>query len=300
MRASHILFKVENNDTPATMKKAQQVMAEIRGGADFAEKAAQYGTDGTAGRGGDLGWFAEGQMVKEFNDYVKNHNKGDMAVLKTPFGIHIVKVTENKTKKTVTAGILERGIEPSEATTTKTYNDASQFAAYANGGAENFDAAVTEKGLAKRVADNLKENDKSLAGLPDAREVVRWAYTAEIGDISEVFSVGDKYIVATLVQIKDKDKADFDAVKERLTADYRKEKKAEQLMEKIKTEMAGAATLQDIATKLQVAVTPIVGQTFETQTLHILVPTTHLSEPFSELAQQERSLDRLKETTLFM
>jgi peptidyl-prolyl cis-trans isomerase D len=272
LRASHILFKVENNDTPATMKKAQQVLAEIRGGADFAEKAAQYGTDGTSSRGGDLGWFTEGAMVKEFNDYVKKGNKGDMAIVKTQFGIHIVKVTENKTKKTVAAGVLERGIEPSEATTNKTYNDASQFAAAANGGAEQFEATITEKGFTKRVADNLRENDKSLAGLPDAREVVRWAYTADIGDVSEVFSVGDKYIVATLTQIKDKDKADFDAVKERLTADYRKEKKAEQLMETVKTQMAGAATLQDIATKLQVAVTPIVGQTFENSNIAYIGP----------------------------
>lgn len=272
MRASHILFKTENNDTPATMKKAQQVMAEIRGGADFAEKAAQYGTDGTSSRGGDLGWFAEGAMVKEFNDYVKKGNKGDMAIVKTQFGVHIVKVTENKTRKTVAAGVLERGIEPSEATTNKTYNDASQFAAAANGGAEQFEALVTEKGFTKRVADNLGENDKSLAGLPDAREVVRWAYTADIGDVSEVFSVGDKYIVATLVQVKDKDKADFEAVKERLTADYRKEKKAEQLMETVKTQMAGATTIQDIATKLQVAVTPIVGQTFENANIAYIGP----------------------------
>jgi peptidyl-prolyl cis-trans isomerase D len=272
MRASHILFKVENNDTPATMKKAQEVLAQLRKGGDFAAMAAQYGTDGTSSRGGDLGWFTEGQMVKEFNDYVKKGNKGDMAIVKTQFGIHIVKITENKTKKTVTAGVLERSIEPSEATTTRTYNEASQFAAIANAGPEAFEKAIAEKGLSKRVADNLKENDKSLAGLPDAREVVRWANTADIGDVSEVFSVGDKYIVAILTQIKEKDKADFESVKERLTADYRKEKKAEQLMEKVKNDMAGAATIQDVATKLQAAVTPIVGQTFENSSIAYIGP----------------------------
>jgi peptidyl-prolyl cis-trans isomerase D len=272
MRASHILFKVENNDTPATMKKAQEVLAEIRKGADFGEKAAQYGTDGTSSRGGDLGWFTEGQMVKEFNDYVKKGNKGDMAIVKTQFGIHIVKVTENKTKKTVVAGVLERGVEPSEATTNQTYNDASQFASIATGGAEAFDAAIAEKGLSKRVADNLRETDKSLAGLSEAREVIRWAYNASIGDVSEVMSIGDKYIVATLVAVKEKDKANFEDVKERLTADFRKEKKADQLMEKVKAEMAGATTLQDIATKLQVAVTPIVGQTMENSNIAYIGP----------------------------
>ncbi|MES2558676.1 MAG: SurA N-terminal domain-containing protein [Bacteroidota bacterium] len=263
MRASHILFKIENNDTAATMKKAQEVLAEIRKGADFGEKAAQYGTDGTASRGGDLGWFAEGAMVKEFNDYVKRGNKDDIGVLKTQFGIHIVKVTENKSKKTVAAGVLERAIEPSERTVNTAYNQASQFAAASVGGAEAFENAVKEKGLSKRVADNLKENDKSLAGLPDAREAIRWAYNAEIGDVSEVFSMGNLYLVATLSQIKEKDNATFEDVKDRVTADYRKDKKAEQLIEKVKTAMSGAGTLQDIATKLQVAVTPVVGQTFE-------------------------------------
>lgn len=272
MRASHILFKIENNDTAATMKKAQEVLAELRKGADFGEKAAQYGTDGTSSRGGDLGWFAEGQMVKEFNDYVKRGSKGDMSIVKTQFGIHIVKITENKSKKTVCAGVLERSIEPSERTVNAAYNAASQFAAASIGGAEAFDAVVKEKGFSKRVADNLKDNDKSLAGLPDAREAIRWAYNAKVGDVSEVFSIGNLYLVATLTQIKEKDNATFEDAKERVTADYRKDKKAEQLMEKVKTAMAGAGTLQDIAAKLQVAVTPVVGQTFENANVAYIGP----------------------------
>ncbi len=270
MRASHILFKVENNDTAASLKKAQEVLAEIRRGADFGEKAAQYGTDGTSSRGGDLGWFAEGQMVKEFHDYVKAGNKGDMGIVKTQFGIHIVKITENKTKKTVTAGVLERSVEPSELTTNSAFNLASQFAAAAQGG--KFEEAVAEQGLTKRVADYLRENDKALAGIPDAREVVRWAYNAKVDDVSDVFSIGDKYVVAMLTQIKEKDKASFDDVKDRVTVDFRKEKKAEQLMEKAAAAMAGAANVQDIATKLQVAVTPVVGQTLENSNVAYIGP----------------------------
>lgn len=270
MRASHILFKVENNDTAASLKKAQEVLAEIRRGADFGEKAAQYGTDGTSSRGGDLGWFTEGQMVKEFNQYVKNGNKGDMAIVKTQFGIHIVKITENKTKKNVTAGVLERSVEPSELTTNSAFNMASQFAAAVQGG--KFEEAVAEKGLSKRVADYLRENDKALAGIPDAREVVRWAFNAKVGDVSDVFNIGDKYLVATLTQVKEKDKANLEDVKDRVTADFRKEKKAEQLMEKVTTAMAGTASAQDLATKLQVAVTPIVGQTLENSNIAYIGP----------------------------
>lgn len=272
MRASHILFKIDNGDTAASLKKAQEVLGEIRRGADFGEKAAQYGTDGTASRGGDLGWFGEGQMVKEFNDYVKRGKKGDIGIVKTQFGIHIVKVTEDKTNKTVCAGVLERSIDPSELTVNAVYNNASQFAAAALDGAEAFETAVTANGLSKRVADNLRENDKTMAGIAEAREIVRWGFNAKVGDVSEVLSVSDKYIVAKLVQIKEKGKANFEDVKERVTADYRKEKKAEQLLEKATAAVTGATALQDIATKLQVAVTPITSQTFENANVAYIGP----------------------------
>jgi len=143
MKASHILFRTEGatkEDTLKTLKKAQEVMAEIRRGASFEEKAAQYGTDGTASRGGDLGWFQEGQMVAEFNDYVKKGKKGDMGIVKTQFGIHIVKITEDKTKKAVCAGVLERAIEAGEQTTNMAYNKASQFAA-ALAGNDDFESS---------------------------------------------------------------------------------------------------------------------------------------------------------------
>jgi peptidyl-prolyl cis-trans isomerase D len=262
MRASHILFKTENNDTLATIKKAQGVMAEIRKGASFAEKAAQYGTDGTASQGGDLGWFTEGQMVKEFNDAVLNGRKGDMMIVKTQFGIHIVKITEDKTRKLITAGVLERKIEPGEKTTNLLYTQAGQFAGSSQS-TEDFNHNIEEKNYTKRTADNIRELDKSIAGLPDAREVVRWAFNAKTGDVSDVFAVGDKYIVAHLAAIREKDKADFETSRDRVLVDYRKDKKAEMLMEKAKSAMEGATTLEAIATKVQAAVTPVTGQSFE-------------------------------------
>ncbi len=72
-RAKHILIKW--TDTNAASKKeakdkAERILREIRGGADFGAKAREFGTDGTASRGGDLGWFVSGQMVKPFETAV--------------------------------------------------------------------------------------------------------------------------------------------------------------------------------------------------------------------------------------
>lgn len=272
MRASHILFKTENNDTAATVKKANEVMAQIKSGVDFGAMAAQYGTDGTAQRGGDLGWFTEGNMVKEFNDAVLAGKKGDMRIVKTQFGIHILKITEDKTKKLVCAGLLSRGILPSEATTSTAYNAASQFAS-SSANTEAFEKNFNEKGLVKRTAEIVRENDKQLGGiLTEAREVVRWSFTANKGDVSEVFSVGDKFVVATLIAVREKGKADFETVKQRVEADYKKDKKAEMLIEKAKTAMAGANNVQELATKLQMAVTPIIAQTFDNNNIAYIGP----------------------------
>jgi peptidyl-prolyl cis-trans isomerase D len=271
MRASHILFKTENSDTAATIKKANEVMSEIKKGASFAEKASQYGTDGTSSRGGDLGWFREGQMVKAFNDAILKGNKGDMFVLKTQFGVHIVKITENKTKKLYCVSVLERTVVPSEKTVNGIYSKASQFAASSQS-VEDFDKNISEKNYTKRTADNVRENDKSIAGLPDAREVVRWAYNAKKDDISDVFSIGEKYLVCVLAQIREKDKSNFDDAKGRVEAEYRKEKKADMLLEKATSAMAGLTKLQDIGAKLKTPVTPANGLTFENGNIPYLGP----------------------------
>jgi peptidyl-prolyl cis-trans isomerase D len=266
MRASHILFKTDGptkQDTLNTMKKANEVMAEIRKGTKtFADAAQQYGTDGTASRGGDLGWFVEGQMVKEFNDAVKAGKKGDMRIVKTQFGIHILKITEDKSRKLVCAGVLERKIEPGEKTTNLAFNMASQFAASSQS-EEDFDKNITEKAYTKQTADVVREADKQISGMQEAREVVRWAFNAKKGEVSDVFAIGDKYMVAKLAAIREKDKADFDASKLKAEIEYRKEKKAEQLIEKANTAMTGASDMQTISNKLQVPVTPTTGLTFE-------------------------------------
>ncbi|MCU0421391.1 MAG: SurA N-terminal domain-containing protein [Bacteroidia bacterium] len=272
MRASHILFKIDNGDTAATMKKATDVLNQIRRGADFGAMAAQYGTDGTASKGGDLGWFIQGDMVKEFQDAVAAGKKGDLKIVKTQFGIHIIKVTEDKSNKLVCAGVVSRGILPSDATVGGAYNNASSFVA-AVSNLETFKAKATENGYNIFTAEYVRQNDKQVGGrLTDAREMVRWSFNAKKDQVSEVFTLGDKFVVAVLTNIREKGKADFETAKSRVETDYRKSKKAEQLLEKAKVAMAGAANIQAIASKLQLSVTPLTNQTFENNNIAYVGP----------------------------
>jgi hypothetical protein len=99
IRASHILLKCENeSDFTKQNILADKIITKIKNGESFKKMALKYGSDGTATYGGDLGWFEEGMMVKPFNDACFKAKKDDLFKIETPFGIHIVKITENKVK----------------------------------------------------------------------------------------------------------------------------------------------------------------------------------------------------------
>ena len=95
-RASHILIEKKNNES---IKQAEELIAKIRAGAKFEELAKEHSKDpGSAARGGDLGFFGEGRMVKPFEDALKALAKpGDIsAPVETQFGLHIIRLDERK------------------------------------------------------------------------------------------------------------------------------------------------------------------------------------------------------------
>jgi len=81
--------------------QAQKVLEEIKAGADFAGAAKKYGQDGTAANGGDLGWFAKGDMVPEFENAAFALKKGEITkeLVETEYGYHIIKLVDKKTEK---------------------------------------------------------------------------------------------------------------------------------------------------------------------------------------------------------
>jgi parvulin-like peptidyl-prolyl isomerase len=79
--------------------KAEEVLKRIRGGEDFAKLAQEFGSDGTKDKGGDLGWFGPGQMHPDFEKAAFALKPGEVSeLIKTPYGIHIIKLEERKTE----------------------------------------------------------------------------------------------------------------------------------------------------------------------------------------------------------
>lgn len=103
--AKHILFKVPKNATPAEVekikKKAEKVLKMAKSGVDFSKLAKKYSEDpGSAKRGGDLGFFGRGRMVKPFEDAAFSLKVGQISnLVRTQFGFHIIKVTAKKDAK---------------------------------------------------------------------------------------------------------------------------------------------------------------------------------------------------------
>ncbi len=91
--ARHILIKTSEIVPEAEAKKQiMEIKQRIESGADFAAEAKRYSQDGSAQEGGDLGWLSPGQTVTEFEEEMNKLNPGQMGVVQSQFGWHLIQV----------------------------------------------------------------------------------------------------------------------------------------------------------------------------------------------------------------
>ena len=256
-RASHILIKADGTtpEAKATAKaKAQDILNKIKGGADFAALARQFGTDGTKDQGGDLGWFGQGRMVPEFEKAIFAASAPGLLpnVVETSFGYHVIKVTAAPTKQTYQVAEVKKTITPSEATYDAANSRANELRAKITDLTSFRAELAKDKTLQKQEAKNLDANASAVNGLQNAREVVRWAFghgangtTAKVGDVSDVFTVGDQFVIAALTDERAKGTATVANLRPELSALVRNEEKAKTIMAKLPK----AGTLEEMAAK---------------------------------------------------
>ena len=260
VEARHILLRVNTQQELMAMQMlADSLKTAIENGSDFASLARTNSSDGTAAIGGDLGWFSRGQMVAPFEEAAFGLKENEVTVVGTQFGLHVIQVTKRGgLTRQVQVANLVRNVVPSTRTYQDTYAQASKFAGE-NSTVEEFNAAVSEQKLTKRVA-SIRENDREIVGLENARTLIRAAYDAEEGEIiisqqeSPIFELGDNFVIATLIEATEEGVSTFEDVKERVKLSVIKEKKAEKLAEQAKTAMQGKTDLESIATALSAKV----------------------------------------------
>ena len=100
VHARHILFMTKDKDDATVKKQAQSVLDRLKKDEDFEKLAKEFGSDGTKEVGGDLGWFARGEMVPEFEAAAFALEKGQLSdLVKTQFGYHIIRLEDKRQGK---------------------------------------------------------------------------------------------------------------------------------------------------------------------------------------------------------
>jgi len=263
VKARHILLPVAAGGLAKAQATADSLKKLVEGGKSFEELAKTYSTDkGSAEKGGELGTFGRGAMVHEFDEAVFNGKKGDLKIVTSQFGVHLVQIEDQKgSSKVVKLAVVDKPITSSNKTQSAAYSKAQRFLGSLAKG--NFDAEAKKEGLAKKSAADIQALATSFPGAEDARPVVKWAFKADQGDFTDqVYTSGDQYIVAVLTQIKPKGTLPLDAVKRLIEGAVRNHVKAKQLIDKLAAAENGASGIDQVAQKVNGKVAPVQNVVF--------------------------------------
>jgi peptidyl-prolyl cis-trans isomerase D len=193
-------------------------------------------------------------MVPEFEKAIFGATSTGLLpnVVETSFGYHVIKITAVPTKQTYQVAEVKKTIAPSDATREAAYAKAQELKGQATDLASFRALTTKDKTLVKQEAKNLDRGARSVNNLQNAREMVRWAFgfnpngsETKVGDISEVYEMGDQYVIAALTDERAKGTATIESLRPELTALVRNEKKAQQIISKLGT----GGTIEEMAAK---------------------------------------------------
>src|SRR5690606_32997176 len=252
VKASHILLNpTAEGGLDKAQAKADSIKTLIQQGESFAGLAIQFSLDEQSKiNGGELGTFTRGQMVPEFEEAVFSGKEGDVVIVNSRFGTHIIRIEKQiGNSKIVKAAIVDKVINSGKATTDAAYAKANNFFGAVN--SKNFSEEANKQSLTVHKANRAVPMDNTLNGVEVPRELVRWAFEAKKGDVTErIFDTEDYFIVARVVDVQPKGTLSLAAVKPQIEAAVRNEVKAKMLTEKLNNALSGASSIDQAAQKL--------------------------------------------------
>ncbi|WP_437921016.1 SurA N-terminal domain-containing protein [Sphingobacterium sp. LRF_L2] len=252
VKASHILLNATAEGGLDKAKlKADSIKGLIQKGESFAALAVQFSQDqGSKVNGGELGTFPRGQMVPEFDEAVFSGKPGDVVVVNSRFGTHIIKIEKQVgNSKIVKAAIVDKTINSGKATTDAAYAKANNFFGDLN--SNNFAEVASKQSVKVEKIDRAVAMDNNFNGVEVPRDLMRWAFEAKKGENTEkVFETEQNFIVARVVNIQPKGILSLDAVKPAIEAQVKNEVKAKMLVEKLNNALSGASSIDQVAQKL--------------------------------------------------
>jgi len=227
-RSRHILIKVavsaDAKTDAAAKAKAEGLLKQIQGGANFADLAKKNSDDpGSKDSGGELGFTQRGRMVPAFDNAVFTQKVGETKIVKTQFGYHIVQVEERQTAHTQQLSELLPTIQ---ATLVRQKSAAAE---------ENYARVLTaeaiKNGLEKTAAAHhlqlvttpLLNSQGVISALPDGSAILAKAFQGKQGDPAQYASTGEGFAIFQVAAIAPAHAPDFAEFKSHILDDYRDE-----------------------------------------------------------------------------
>ncbi|MFA7445747.1 MAG: peptidylprolyl isomerase [Flavobacteriaceae bacterium] len=216
--------------------------------AKFKEVADQINSDGTKGRGGDIGWVQYSQISYEgfdqdFAEFMFFNPKGSSQVVETKFGYHIIKVDDTGSKQPAyQIATIARKIEPSNTTNDEVYTHSQKVELEAQ--TKSFEDLAKENNLEIIKANGVTAQDENLQGLGSQRNIIVWAFgsDAQKGSVRR-FDITQGHVIAKIKNINDNGLQSVERIRASVEPIIKNQKKAAILKEKAK-----GATLEEIAT----------------------------------------------------
>jgi parvulin-like peptidyl-prolyl isomerase len=273
VRASHILINQYGSDEK-NLEEANKLYQKLLAGGNFTMLAKEFSQDpGSAQKGGDLGYFGKGMMVKEFEDACFNGKIGEIQKpVKTSFGYHIIRVTERTDKKYVVEKIVNK-VKQSASSRDRNYNLASDFAYLAK--KNDFENEAKLMNYKVQETPPFPEQTFSIPSLGTNERLVKFAFENGLNTVSDPYKVADGYVVVKISDVSNEKFRPFEEVKDQLKPIVTREKKftkvkslAEDVYKKINNDLSKVSainpkiTVQQTGNFTPAAAVPNIGRDY--------------------------------------
>jgi len=256
VKARHILIGVSPDADPGKIeqarKKAEEILAKAKQGEDFASLAEKHSEGPSAKKGGDLGYFPRGRMVREFEDAAFSLGAGEISSLvRTRFGFHIIKVEDVRKERT-------RGLDEVRASIESTLRDQkardlaernAEEALYTlykdeeiKEVAEEYHVSVKETGFFSR-GEKIKE-------IPSNDDMTSVVFSLKVGDVSPVIEISKDLYIFQLFEKQEPRLPELEEVRDKVEKELREKKageQAESAAEKLLAELKGGKPMKEVA-----------------------------------------------------
>ena len=247
------------DDSNRVLNDYSAIMDQLNEGSDFGELANTYTQDPgnqvspDSGRGGNLGWFGSGQMVKPFEDAAFGASTGDIVgPVLSQFGYHIIKVNDRRTtddKEELNASHILLKIEMGPNTRDALKRKSTLFSYDASDPTIGFAAAIDSHQVETKKTANITAGSSALRNFGPFRDAVRFAFDSQLDDVSDPLENDRYFIVARLDSILPEGTRSFEEVEGQIKNSLNQDRRltaTKVLAEQLREQFDHGTTFQEI------------------------------------------------------